>query len=126
MSFDNTGLDQDRKIWQSADLWLEPDAFENFFGLWLDLDWVLTNPHWIWRAKYDSPLISDYNCLMSIIITPVTDVHVEAEHPGWVIRPELLTGQSRKWLNVTAPDDFTEDNTLLLPWKTHRIHSANW
>jgi len=32
--------------------------FLNFFGLWLDLDWVLKIQDWIWIVKYDSPLIS--------------------------------------------------------------------
>jgi len=31
--------------------------FEKVFALCLDLDRVLLNQHWIWIAKYDSPLI---------------------------------------------------------------------
>jgi len=34
---------------------------EKIFGLWLDLDWVLTNQDWIWIVKYDSLLISVAN-----------------------------------------------------------------
>ena len=30
----------------------------NYFGLWLDLDWVLKIQDWIWIAKCDSPLFS--------------------------------------------------------------------
>ena len=40
-------------------------AFEKVFGLWLGLDWVLTNQDWIWIAKYACLLISGWYTTMT-------------------------------------------------------------
>ena len=39
-------------------VWTWISNFLNFFGIWLNLEWVLKIQAWIWTAKYDSQLIS--------------------------------------------------------------------